>query len=93
LFREARAKQSINFSAIAKETGLDISRFKEKLNDSTLHRKLAEDVHSGIARNIIATPSYVVDGKLYSGTLPEHVFSSVFKNNSMRGSKGQGTAR
>lgn len=93
LFREARAKQSINFSAIAKETGMDISRFKEKLNDSSLRKKLAEDIHSGIALKIIATPSYVVDGKLYSGTLPEHVFSPIFKEESMHGLKNQGMSR
>lgn len=80
LFREARAKQSISFSTIAQETGMNLVQFQEKLKDPQLHQKLAGDIRSGLRLNITATPSYVVNGTVYSGTLPKEVIESALKN-------------
>lgn len=79
LYREARAKQSINFSAIAKEVGMDLTHFQDELNNPALKQKLINDIRTGIALKITATPSYVIDGKLYSGTIPESILSPVLK--------------
>lgn len=79
LYREARAKQSINFSAIAKEVGMDLTHFQDELNNSVLKQKLTNDIRTGIALKITTTPSYVIDGKLYSGTIPESILSPVMK--------------
>lgn len=77
LFRDARSKGPINFRAIAKETGLDLSQLQGRLNDPTLHQKLAEDIRSGLRLHINSTPSYVIDGKVYSGTIPMEILESA----------------
>ena len=79
LYREARTKQSINFSSIAKEVGLDLTHFQDKLNNLKLREKLANDIRTGIALKIAATPSYVIDGNLYSGAIPEYILSPAMK--------------
>lgn len=79
LFREARSKQTISLSAIAKETGMDLSQFQEKLDSPELHQLLAKDIQSGLQHNITATPSYVVDDKVYSGTLPWEIIEAALK--------------
>lgn len=81
LFREARNKQAISFSAIARETGMDLSRFQEHLNDTALHKRLSDDIRAGLALHLTATPSYVIDGTVYSGTIPESVLLPALKNN------------
>lgn len=81
LFREARNKQAISFSAIARETGMDLSRFQEQLKDTALHKRLSDDIRAGLALHLTATPSYVIDGTVYSGTIPESVLLPALKNN------------
>lgn len=79
LFREARSQKPINFSEIAKETGMDLSQFQEKLDTPKLHQQLSIDILSGLRHNITVTPSYVVDGKVYSGNLPWEIIESTLK--------------
>jgi len=79
LYREARTKQSINFSSIAKEVGLDLTHFQDELNNLKLRKKLANDIRTGIAFKITATPSYVIDGKLHSGSIPEYILTPAMK--------------
>ena len=79
LFREAREKKAFDFDAILKEEGLDLSRFQESLKEGRLVGKLAADIRSAALNGITATPSYLIDGKLYSGVIPEDVFYPVIK--------------
>lgn len=80
LFREAREKKLISFSVVAKETGLDFSDFQEMINDRLIIR-LAGDIRDGAKLGISATPSFVIEGKLYTGIIPEKVLAPIIEAN------------
>lgn len=80
LFREAREKKEFNFEAIAEEAGLDLSGFKPAVDKGGLWAKLSNDVRTGLENGITVTPSYLIDGKLYSGVIPPEVFDPVFNS-------------
>lgn len=81
LYREARAKKSINFKSIAQEVGIDLTHFQEELDSLQLKEKLINDIRAGISFKMTATPSYVIDGKLYSGSIPDRILSTVMGEN------------
>ncbi len=81
LFREARKKKSINFGVVSQKTGLDLSDFQEMLNNKKLITKLEKDIRAGVELGITATPGYLIDGQLYTGAIPDNIFSPILKGN------------
>jgi protein-disulfide isomerase len=47
------------------------------LNNTKIQEKLIKDIRAGVALGITATPSYVINGELYSGTIPENILAPV----------------
>jgi protein-disulfide isomerase len=68
LFANQRARRPVE--ALAREAGLDLAVFQECLGAPATDRRLASDVQSAIQIGIRVTPTYVVDGVVYSGQLP-----------------------
>lgn len=56
---------------LASDIGLDRARFRGCVASPEAARRLASDVAAGIAIGIRATPTYVVNGKTFTGELPE----------------------
>ena len=81
LYRDARKKRAINFGRIAKTVGMDLSNFEEMINDKQVIGKLERDIRAGLKLKIAATPTYVIDGVVYAGTIPENVISRAIKGN------------
>jgi uncharacterized membrane protein len=76
LFRDARQKK-ISIRKIAEDMDIDLSNFEKRINDGDMVKKLQEDIRAGLKLEITATPSYLIDGKVYSGTIPDDVLSVV----------------
>lgn len=68
LFASQRARRPVE--ELAREAGLDLAVFLECLAAPATDRRLASDIQSAIAIGIRSTPTYVVDGVVYSGQLP-----------------------
>jgi protein-disulfide isomerase len=81
LFRDAREKKKINLGSIGKESGIDISDFINRVNDRCLIDHLEADIRMGLRLGVTATPSYEINGKLYTGTIPEDVILSSLEEN------------
>ncbi len=81
LFKDARDKK-INIGKIAKDNNIDISDFNGMINDTHVVKMLEEDIRAGLKLGITATPSYLIDGNIYSGTVPDYILSTVTKKQS-----------
>ncbi|MGB3221277.1 MAG: vitamin K epoxide reductase family protein [Desulforhopalus sp.] len=81
LFRDAREKGQINFSDIARETGIDLTNLQILLNDKRLISRLMSDIRTGIHLGITSTPSYLINNKVYSGSIPEDIFAPLLERN------------
>lgn len=78
LFRDAREKEVINFNEIGKEAGFDTRQINKEIYNKKNIARLKMDIRSGLKAGITATPSYVIDGKVYAGTIPDSVLRSAF---------------
>ena len=79
LFVKAASGESIDLSEIAGETGIDVRELQAALNyQPYLHRLLAEIRH-GMKLGIMGTPSYVIDGNVYEGSIPAEILKPVIE--------------
>lgn len=78
LFRDAREKGKIPFHDISSQAGWDKMNLKEILKNRIYMEKLEKDIQEGLRLGITATPSYVIDGKVHAGTIPDSVLRSAF---------------
>jgi protein-disulfide isomerase len=76
LYSEARTKK-INITNIAKKTGLNIKNLQKKVNEKKNISILANDIRTGIKLGITSTPSYLIDGEIYEGTIPNEILKSI----------------
>jgi protein-disulfide isomerase len=68
LFGNQASKRPVE--ELAQSVGLDVARFRECLGAPETSRRLGDDIATGIQIGLKATPTYVVNGIQYSGTLP-----------------------
>jgi protein-disulfide isomerase len=68
LFANQKERRSV--VELAKRLGLDVAAFQACLADPETARRLSKDVATGIQIGLKATPTYVVNGVQYAGTLP-----------------------
>jgi len=68
LFANQQAKRPVE--ELAGAIGLDLPAFRACLTAPETARRLSEDVATGIQIGLRATPTYVVNGVQYTGTLP-----------------------
>lgn len=54
---------SLSYS-LAREIGLDMSKFKQDINDNTIIQKLIDNRDYLISNNIYSTPTFIVNGKI-----------------------------
>jgi protein-disulfide isomerase len=66
----ANQKERRPVEELAKRLGLDVAAFQACLADPETARRLSKDVATGIQIGLKATPTYVVNGVQYAGTLP-----------------------
>lgn len=76
-FINARSVEAIDLEALAEKFGLDPNEIKVAPNHPKLKRFLNYEIIQGMKLNIIGTPSYIINGKLYEGQLPENLFEGL----------------
>lgn len=65
--------RTLSLPEVARDVGLDVPRFQACLDSPETKGRLAEDIGAALQAGVRATPSYVVDGKLYTGEFPVQV--------------------
>lgn len=58
----------------AKRIGLDLARFRLCLNSEETQKTVNEDIAEGLRLKLQGTPSFVVNGKVYLGTVDKSVY-------------------
>lgn len=69
----ANQESKVPVDALAGQVGLDLDRFRACMTSPDTAARLQADLSQGVALKVRATPSYVVDGKVYAGNLAEAI--------------------
>jgi len=67
------ASASIDPGQLAGDLGLDVGRFRACVDSPAAAAHVRRDIEEGLRLHISATPTFVIDGKLYTGRIPEEV--------------------
>jgi len=79
LFVMAESRGEIDLREIASRTGLSVEGLAGSLADAAVREKLAADLSYAVSAGVEATPTFLVRGKTYLGTIPEEIFRDVLK--------------
>ncbi|MBW2365130.1 MAG: thioredoxin domain-containing protein, partial [Deltaproteobacteria bacterium] len=76
LFSIEKGKKKINLKKVAKLSGLDFKGLSSSVNDQKIRHKLYVDIMDGLKNGIAGTPSYIINGQVYSGQIPPDIINS-----------------
>jgi len=68
LFANPQRVQRADLVGYARQLGLDLARFEQDMDSDAVKQAIAADVAEGTTAGVSGTPSYTIDGKMYSGT-------------------------
>lgn len=71
--------QEISLQSLADATKLDINELEAALTDPTINELLRRDIWHGMKLGLTGTPSFVINGKVYQGTIPPEIIQSFTK--------------
>jgi predicted DsbA family dithiol-disulfide isomerase len=77
LFEKGRQRENIETRELCETLDLDCKMMSEAIGDPILLKRLWQDIRSGLKHKIMATPSFIVDGKVYEGMIPADILQSV----------------
>lgn len=77
LYQWVGGRQEIDLHELASRTGLPVDRLAEAQENMEFRKKLAADVRWGMKHGIQATPSYLIEGNVYQGTIPPEAFRGI----------------
>lgn len=66
-------------SVIAKNVGLDVTKFNTCLNSGTFKSEVDKDIQDGVSAGVQGTPGFIINGKFVSGAQPFSVFQQVIE--------------
>ncbi len=68
------------FATYAKEIGIDADKFKEDVESKKYDAKIQADLSDGNQLGVNATPTFFINGKIYSGVLTYDIFKSAVES-------------
>ena len=68
------------FATYAKEIGIDVNKFREDVDSKKYDAKIQADLSDGNQLGVNATPTFFINGKIYSGALTYDNFKSVVES-------------
>lgn len=77
LFNLAGNGARIDIREISSAAGLNPDQMKRALNEPNIRRKIMSDIQSGLKLGITGTPSYVIENRVYHGTIPAEIINRV----------------
>jgi uncharacterized membrane protein/predicted DsbA family dithiol-disulfide isomerase len=77
LFANARFTDRVDLQALADEVGLNFEKLSRSLHQNNFRRKLHRDIIDALKLGVTGTPTFLIDGKLYSGQIPPEILSQV----------------
>jgi protein-disulfide isomerase/uncharacterized membrane protein len=77
LFKLATRKEDFNIKAVADQVNLTKDELLAALNSRFLRFRLKHDIAIGIDQGITGTPAFVINGKVYTGTIPKDIIDTI----------------
>ena len=77
LYQWAGNRQEIDLHELASMTDLQADRLADAAENPGIREKLTADIRFGMQLAVQATPSYLIEGKIYQGTIPPEVFEGI----------------
>jgi len=78
-YAKGALRESINTLSVASALGLTNTGLVNALNDHEYLAGLFTDIKAGLELGITATPSYLIDGKLYEGQIPPKIITEALR--------------
>ena len=70
LYAMGREKKAFNTRTLAEKTGFSAGELTASLQHPQIRAALLYDIRQGMKLHITGTPSYVIDGQVYTGSIP-----------------------
>lgn len=70
LYAVGREKQAFNTRFLAEQTGFSAGELAAASQHPQIREALLYDIRQGMKLHITGTPSYVIDGQVYTGSIP-----------------------
>jgi uncharacterized membrane protein/protein-disulfide isomerase len=77
LYQWAGNRREIDLHELASMTDLSAERLAEATQNLGFREKLAADIRFGMKHAVQATPSYLIEGKVYQGVIPPEAFRGI----------------
>lgn len=78
-FKAGTVSGPIRLAEAAAATGLDVNQLSAALQHAPYRLLLKRDIHEGLKLGIVGTPSYLIDGRIYEGSIPAEVLKPILK--------------
>jgi len=79
LYAIGRNKQSLSTRLLAKATGFTMNELAAAAEHPQIREVLLHDIRQGMKLHITGTPSYVIDGTVYQGTIPGDILQKIMQ--------------
>jgi uncharacterized membrane protein/protein-disulfide isomerase len=77
LFELAEQKKDFNTRTIADLMGVPSGELAAALKSKSIRLRLKHDIAVGIDLGVTGTPGFMIDGKVYTGTIPKEVLKKI----------------
>lgn len=79
LYSIAREKQPFNTKALAAKTGLPSGELVAAIQHPQIRKVLLYDIRKGMKLGITGTPTFVIDNKVYQGSIPSDILKRIMQ--------------
>lgn len=79
LFFLVAHRQKIRIEEIAEKTGMDSQLLSAALQHEPYRRQLLRDIRDGMKLGIVGTPSYLINGRVYEGSIPAGILKPLME--------------
>ena len=79
LFELGQKKKPFNTKTLAEKTGFSSTELAMATRDTKIHILLRNDIRAGMKLGINGTPSFVINGKVYKGTIPSEIIEEIIQ--------------
>lgn len=79
LFELGRNKAPFNTKFLAERTGISAGALSMATRNSNIRLFLQNEIRQGMKLGITGTPSFVINGKVYAGSIPADIFENVIQ--------------
>jgi 2-hydroxychromene-2-carboxylate isomerase len=74
-----RDKKPFNTRTLAETTGFSGGELAAATQHPQIREFLSHDIRQGMKLGITGTPTYVIDGKVYEGSIPREILEKIMQ--------------